>query len=696
MKYLLSILCLFIYINLLFADRFYGDGLDGGDVAVALKYTDEKELSVFYQSNAMNLNFNSYYIKLSGIKSEDIDFVASRKVKSNDSKEDRSHRNKYGFIEIKQNSSNVSIINYYTMFWTDNRDKKLATIYLKKIPTNDICVEYIKLGESSQNQDIKIKLSNKCITNDIIKEFIPGLSNLDDINLESIPNQIINEDEPISIELTSFDNQKNIFKPGNENISYHCYPSDVDDNFIFNGNIDCSIESNFLKIIPKKNWYGTDTISVKVSRFNDNRETISEWIHKSSKINKIAVTVNPINDYPNFSLNNNEILIKNNDFKHIYNNIISDITAGNQYENEELNFITKVSNEDIFLNTPTINKNGTIEFSTYPCIAGESNVEILLSDGDLTKVRNMDIIINREIDLDCNRLFENYFYYSDLFLCLIDNQCTNYSTLDSNFENQSFFSSNESENSFFKYKNWKIDDKIMNLFHYLNSYTTYDYSRYNQFKLKKIKNDHSKKINDDNYFNSHLRKFSKSFPLSEADLGDYNFEDNYFEIDLTRFKNLISDGIPLPVPLTENSPGILDEYYIRLIMNNIKNKIKLYFDNEDEAEKSFSERLTITFNFEIDNNINKNDPILYGNEYLNEKFKLELVAEHNLGYLLNDDIAPEDFASICSEYIPGYDFYTRKWYFDWKINIVNIQIHSKSLGIKHWKPINWFEYYTSE
>jgi hypothetical protein len=173
-----------------------------------------------------------------------------------------------------------------------------------------------------------------------------------------------------------------------------------------------------IEIIPAKNMFGSTTIDVTVVDEGGLRNTSS-----------FALTILPVNDCPNFSINNREIEIDNDGEIKVFENWFTHINAGPN-ETDELSFVIEPSEElewafnedkngkkpEILISSET-SQFGTLQFKPSSVFFDSVAIKIVLKDnGDLerggcnTYTDTLNIKVNRctlSILTTKSDLFEN-------------------------------------------------------------------------------------------------------------------------------------------------------------------------------------------------------------------------------------------------------------------------------------------------
>ena len=127
---------------------------------------------------------------------------------------------------------------------------------------------------------------------------------------------------------------------------------------------------------------------------------------------------------------------------------------------------------------------------------------------------------------------EKNFYNSESFLNTLSktsNKDSLISLIDIN--NNSFVKVDKTER--FMYRNEKDFEKnlteVRNLFHVFTDYDYYDYRSYNEFELRRKKNEHKKIITDKSILD---KNFFIRLDFSSSVLSEYDFDNNYFSIPI--------------------------------------------------------------------------------------------------------------------------------------------------------------------
>lgn len=341
--------------------------------------------------------------------------------------------------------------------------------------------------------------------------------------------------------------------------------------------------------------------------------------------------------------------------------------------------------------------------------SGESN-----STDKPLKVEGGNIIA--ELSIEKREDLKNSFYNSKRFLAQINaydkatkTELSN--NIFENSENQKFVEVDEGEAKFILYSNGFESSKttINDMFHLATQYLYYDYGNLNQFQYQREKQQHEQNIGSDSLLSlSAKMRFYQDLTLPAEDLGEFNFSEKYFSLDISalgknqfvEISKCIGDHL---VPR-----GFSAGTGLRVVLD-IPSSLRLYINDIDLAEMFSKSDKKISINFVLrPAKINKSNEFIdvVASNYQFKAFKDQLRREYdftNQEYIY-DALSSEDLAEAWNTYLDtkipatadpveyglSRTAYKRLFLFEIKGEISSIIIETKELGNIMWKSNKWF------
>ena len=253
------------------------------------------------------------------------------------------------------------------------------------------------------------------------------------------------------------------------------------------------------------------------------------------------------------------------------------------------------------------------------------------------------------------------------------------------------------------FQNFEENEQSLNnfiiYFHYITDYVFYNYSELNQFRIKKIKNQHKELLESPLSAANYYARVAFN-PSSEI---PYNFETGIFEIDLLPIaKNIARYYIPNLITKNRVPRGYSELHISTILFPEMPKMLRLVVKDLDQAEKFSNEDVEIRVNFELINEINLDYNTIDVATQIFDLFLARLQADlasvgkstdlshYSQGHLI------EKFYEAGGGVMRGYDAYSRKRYFGISARIKSLELKSKSIGTHMWKPYNWFEHVDKE
>jgi len=259
-------------------------------------------------------------------------------------------------------------------------------------------------------------------------------------------------------------------------------------------------------------------------------------------------------------------------------------------------------------------------------------------------------------------------------------------------------------------------DVFISLFHLLSSYKIYDYSDLNQFEEKRLKNQHTLEVNNKHKLYTLLGDYYYELEIPYSSFGDYNFEENSFEIDTDLFK--LNSKYKLQDSQCEilTPRGYVGHYYVEPLISFSYPHLRIYFNNLDMAEKFGQSNFKIRVNIQITdqiiinsgNNFYDKDTGNFGYDKFIYEGKKSFIAkgktqEFNsiseeskvLSYILylEEQIQSSPMPEYAEALLDGAGakiVYNRIFPHYVKCKISSLEIYSDLIGRYFWKPNDWY------
>ena len=323
--------------------------------------------------------------------------------------------------------------------------------------------------------------------------------------------------------------------------------------------------------------------------------------------------------------------------------------------------------------------------------------------------------VENTVSVDRQRLkvdsLQSIFYSTKGFLNVIDSFSQDdilnlYNTIETEYENNTFREVDLTEVELLrnssKFTEPSIEGSIWRYFHYLTKYKYFDYSKYDEFKVRRVKAEHSDVLASlCNLCNLELNEYYEEIVFGTNRLSAYNFESNYFEVSTEQsdrqavFLGAILDTEPQKEMWGPN------KYYIAPAITNNPKRIRIYFEDSNTAEAFKLETKTLRLNYRL------KDKIIPEYEYSDiespymfawkQSARMEIKNESGEeGLNTFNDLSSESYAGLLKDYAIRTDkpipiaYKNRKWYYGLVSEIVSIELQSKTLGTLQWRSVEWF------
>jgi hypothetical protein len=246
--------------------------------------------------------------------------------------------------------------------------------------------------------------------------------------------------------------------------------------------------------------------------------------------------------------------------------------------------------------------------------------------------------------------------------------------------------------------NSNLSDTLETFFHIMTKYGYFDYSKYNQFEERRLKSKHQKNLSIFKHDNNQLYRVSHR--ISGEELGKYDFDKNYFTFRLpkehlaeTKLINHVN-GKKLP----DNYEG--NTYRLNYIPINIPQKLKIYFNDPNMAEKQSTNEFDVQYIFTLTEVVNEYKSFIDIPSSTLELYEGELYRMGSIGgdwskweqyVALSKAQKIQQFYNFCrdsnySEISP----YGRRYFHSVQLKLVAVAIESSIMGKALWKAADWY------
>ncbi len=314
------------------------------------------------------------------------------------------------------------------------------------------------------------------------------------------------------------------------------------------------------------------------------------------------------------------------------------------------------------------------------------------------------------------RELRSSFYNSTKFLTEIskyDNDIKELvsSTIFEKSENMEFLRVDANEAIFNQFSNnfEYSESYFTEMFHQSTHYQHYNYEGLDQFEYQRIKNRHEENSKTkQSALDAHNLRFYQELVLSKQNIGDFNFSENYYSLNISALALNQFIGLGNCVNNESTPQGFRARTGLRVKLN-IPKSLRLYIKSLDEAEKFSKTDKNVTINFVLKPSTIQESVDFIDVETSNLQFTLfkdqlrrELTfenREHEYNALTSEDLAkawnlylntkiPATADPV--EYGISRTAYKRIFLYNILGEISSISIDTEELGNILWKSNEWF------